>query len=368
MKNRLGAVAVLTGLVMALSACSGIPSIPGVGNPEEYLKDIDPSKYVKLGDYTGLSVDVPAPSSDAAAEDSYVTGYLKTLAGTPVNDRPAKLGDTANIDFAGRLADTDQAFNGGTAQGYDLVLGSGTFIPGFEDGVVGMTIGEEKDIPLTFPETYGSVELAGKDVIFAVKLNGLTAPGDSSVQALGIAGISTIDQYTDYLRKQYNDRVNEEYRQKVEEAIRDKIESNAVFQTPPTAFLERLKESYREQIEILADAYSNAYGQAFTVSDLLNLAMSNAKFSGDEEAYVESNAIQTANAYLMMAAIAREQGISVSDAELRTEMENNLDSSGYATIEEYEAAADLEQIREQVLYDKVMDYLYQNNKVSGEGK
>ena len=137
-----------------------------------------------------------------------------------------------------------------------------------------------------------------------------------------------------------------------------------MYQTPPAALLERLKESYREQIGILADAYSNAYGQTITVSDLLGIAMSNEKFSGDEEAYVESNAIETANAYLMMAAIAKEQGISVSDAELRNEMEANLESSGYATIEEYEAAADLEQLREQVLYDKVMDYLYDNNKVS----
>lgn len=94
-----------------------------------------------------------------------------------VTDREAKLDDQANIDYQGLLDGTP--FEGGTAQGHELVLGSGAFIPGFEDQVVGMKIGEEKDINVTFPENYHAEELAGKPVVFKVKLNSLARKGSA---------------------------------------------------------------------------------------------------------------------------------------------------------------------------------------------
>ena len=85
--------------------------------------------------------------------------------------RPAAEGDTANIDYSGTKDGV--AFDGGTAEGYDLKLGSGTFIDGFEDGVIGMNVGDEKDLNLKFPDNYGSADLAGQEVVFHVKLNQL---------------------------------------------------------------------------------------------------------------------------------------------------------------------------------------------------
>ena len=94
-----------------------------------------------------------------------------------MTDREAKLDDQANIDYQGLLDGVP--FEGGTAQGHELVLGSGAFIPGFEDQVVGMKIGEEKDLNVTFPENYHSEELAGKPVVFKVKLNSLREKGSA---------------------------------------------------------------------------------------------------------------------------------------------------------------------------------------------
>ena len=89
-----------------------------------------------------------------------------------ITDRTtAQSGDVANIDYVGKKDGVE--FDGGSAQGYDLELGSGVFIPGFEDGVVGMEVGSTKDIPLTFPDNYGNADLAGADVVFTVTLNAL---------------------------------------------------------------------------------------------------------------------------------------------------------------------------------------------------
>ena len=127
---------------------------------------------VTLGDYKGLEVE----KTEAAVSDEQVAAELdrmaQNVASTETVERAAELGDTANIDFEGFLDGTP--FDGGKGEGHDLKLGSNSFVPGFEEQVVGMTAGEEKDIDITFPEDYHA-ELAGKAVVFHVKCNKVTA-------------------------------------------------------------------------------------------------------------------------------------------------------------------------------------------------
>ncbi len=130
-----------------------------------------PENYgtVALGEYKGVEVAV----RDVDVNDEDTQQYIDSLvANNPEKievDRPAQDGDTVNIDFVGKKDGV--AFQGGTAQGYDLVLGSGAFIDGFESGLVGAKKGDKLDLNLTFPEEYGSAELAGKDVVFEVTVN-----------------------------------------------------------------------------------------------------------------------------------------------------------------------------------------------------
>lgn len=133
---------------------------------------------IVLGEYMGLTRTIEKVEiTDEYLENELV--YLASLYPVEVTGRPAKLGDVANIDYTGY--DGDVAFDGGTATGYDLELGSGSFIDGFEDGIVGMNIGEERDLNLTFPEEYHSEDLAGKEVVFHVKLNSLANAENSKV-------------------------------------------------------------------------------------------------------------------------------------------------------------------------------------------
>ena len=133
---------------------------------------------VTLGQYKGLEIEqAPAQVTDAQVE-AELNRMAENVSSTETVEKAAEMGDTANIDFEG--FDNGVAFDGGKGDNFDLKLGSGQFVPGFEEQIVGMTAGEEKDINITFPENY-TAELAGKSVVFHVKLNKVTV---TSVPAL----------------------------------------------------------------------------------------------------------------------------------------------------------------------------------------
>ena len=125
---------------------------------------------IEIGEYKGLKAEKTAVKVDAAEVNAEVNAMAERNARmVSVEDRAAKKGDTVVIDFEGF---TDgKAFEGGKAEGHSLVLGSGQFIPGFEDQIIGKNIGDEFDVNVTFPEEYGAKELAGKEAVFKVKLH-----------------------------------------------------------------------------------------------------------------------------------------------------------------------------------------------------
>ena len=126
---------------------------------------------VTLGQYKGLEVEKEEVNVTDEQVQAELDRMAQNVASTETVERPAKMGDTANIDFEG--FDNGVPFEGGKGDNFDLKLGSGQFVPGFEEQIVGMSAGEEKDIDITFPEDYHK-ELAGKAVVFHVKLNKVT--------------------------------------------------------------------------------------------------------------------------------------------------------------------------------------------------
>ena len=184
----------------------GAPSISDVDITDDktvvYTFAVSVYPEVTLGQYKGLE----APKAAAEVTDADVEAELNSTRKRnarmlDIDDRPAKLGDTANIDFDGYL--NGERFDGGKAEGYALELGSNSFVPGFEDQVVGMKIGEEKDINITFPEEY-TPELAGKDVVFKVKLNSLTTPELPELDdefAKDVSEFDTLEEYKNSIRE-----------------------------------------------------------------------------------------------------------------------------------------------------------------------
>ena len=201
----------------------GAPSITNVEVTDErtasYTFSVELSPVVTLGQYKGLEAVKPVVAIGDEDVDRELESVRKRNARqVSVDDREAQMGDTAKIDFDGFL-DGDR-FDGGKAEGYSLELGSGSFVPGFEEQIVGMKVGEEKDINITFPKDYVE-DLAGKDVVFKVKLHDLTV---AELPALdddfaGDNGFDTLDEYRASLRGELEKKAVE----KAESAFRSEI-------------------------------------------------------------------------------------------------------------------------------------------------
>ena len=184
----------------------GAPSISDVNITDDravaYTFSVSVYPEVTLGQYKGI--EALKPSADVTDEDvdAELNATRKRNARMiDIDDRPARMGDTADIDFDGYL--NGERFDGGKAEGHKLELGSNSFVPGFEDQIVGMKIGEEKDINITFPEDYVP-ELAGKDVVFKVKLNSLTMPELPELDdefAKDVSEFDTLDEYKASIRE-----------------------------------------------------------------------------------------------------------------------------------------------------------------------
>ena len=187
---------------------------------------------VTLGQYKGLEVE----KAEAAVTDEQVDAELKRMqnnvASTETVERAAEMGDTANIDFEG--FDAGVPFEGGKGDNFDLKLGSGSFVPGFEEQVVGMTAGEEKDINITFPEDYHA-ELAGKAVVFHVKCNKVTAttlPELDDEFAKDVSEFDTLDELKADIRAKALEAAQKQIDTTFENAVVEKAAENTTVDMP----------------------------------------------------------------------------------------------------------------------------------------
>ena len=180
-----------------------------------------PKSYgkAKLGKYKGIDLSIDKVEVTDEEVDAQVDSILASNPNSQdITDRAVENGDIANIDYEGKKDGV--AFDGGTAKGYDLHIGSGSFIPGFEDGVVGMKIGETKDIKLTFPKDYQSTELAGKEVVFTVKVNSI------KVETPATLDDAWVEKYTNGKQKTVAD-FKEATRKEIEESKTMQVEFQA---------------------------------------------------------------------------------------------------------------------------------------------
>ncbi len=187
---------------------------------------------VTLGDYKGLEVE----KAEAEVTDAQVQAELdrmaQNVASTETVERPAEMGDTANIDFEG--FDNGVAFDGGKGENFDLKLGSGSFVPGFEEQVVGMSAGEQKDIDITFPEDYHK-ELAGKAVVFHVKCNKVTTtnvPAQDDEFAKDVSEFETLEELKADIRAKALENAQKQIDSAFEQAAVDKAAENVTVEMP----------------------------------------------------------------------------------------------------------------------------------------
>ena len=267
---------------------------------------------VTLGTYKGLEVE----KAEAVVTDEQVQAELdrmaQNVASTETVERAAEMGDTANIDFEG--FDNGVPFDGGKGENFDLKLGSGSFVPGFEEQVVGMTAGEEKDIDITFPEDYHA-DLAGKAVVFHVKLNKVTVtnlPAQDDEFAKDVSEFSTIEELKADIRAKALENAQKQIDRAFEQACVEKAAENTTVDMPK-ALVEQELDTQMERFayQLQMSGYSVEQYAKMMGGDLST--MRNAFRPGAEK---------QAKINVTLAKIVEEEKIEVSEDEITAELES----------------------------------------------
>ncbi len=342
-----------------------------VGDPDVSVEDITdegvtlvaivPVKpEVKISAYTGMKIKEYAYNvTDEEVEEEVSKLLDRNARKVPVEGRAAQNGDIANIDFVGTVDGVK--FDGGEAEGFDLTLGSGQFIPGFEDQVVGMNIGEKKDVNVTFPENYQAENLKGKAAVFAVTLNSLQGkelPELTDEFIKDATGSETVAAYKektkDRLVKQAEKRANDATENSILEAIAANAEAEI-----PQAMIEREIDGLVQKFE-----YQLMY-QGLKLQDYLDfLKVTVADFRKNYEESAKKNVMNQ----LIISQIIKDEKIEATDEEVDAKVAEQAASVSKET-EEYKKGMDPRQfdyIRSDIVITKLFNFLKANNEMVKE--
>ena len=266
---------------------------------------------VSLGEYKGIEV----AKAEATVTDEQVEAELNQMAQNVaatenVEDRAAANGDIANIDFEGFVDGV--AFDGGKGENFDLTLGSGQFIPGFEEQVVGMTIGEQKDVNVTFPADYNAEELAGKAAVFQVKLNKLSVknvPAIDDELAKDVSEFDTLEELKADIREKKLEQAQKEIDRAYENAVVEAVAAAATVEVPNALVELELDNQMNDFAYRLQMSGMSVEQYAKMMGGDLNTMRSAFKPMAEKQALTS----------LVISKVAEVEAITVSDEELEAE-------------------------------------------------
>lgn len=330
MKKFISISALFLAVILALGGCKSNSTA---------MSDYNLDEYLKLSEYKGIEIDKSTEQFKLGVEYS----HYQNFSDEEDNSETLKEGtvqalDTVNIDYEGKKGGV--AFEGGTDKGYDLLIGSSSFIEGFETGLIGVKVGETVDINLTFPKNYSSEELAGQDVVFTVKVNSISRPEVQPIdeEAAEEMGYGSVKEYQKALEDDY-----------IKNIIWRKVvnESEIIMypEGPLNAFVESNIKSIKEQAE--------EYG--VTTEQMLS------QYGFSEESYKEY--LRDDPNYLLAQemvfyAIADRENINVDDAEVETFIKDKYGDAAKVTDE------DRELILKSLIQEKVLNFLVDNAVIS----
>ena len=339
----------------------GRPSIADIDLSDEkvltYTFAVELYPQVTLGQYKNLSAPKREAVLDENAVQDEINAILKQNARMlDVDDREAQLGDTANIDFEGFLDGV--AFEGGKGEHFNLELGSGTFVPGFEDQIVGMKLDEEKDINITFPENYAE-DLAGKDVVFKVKLNALTVAelpelDDELVQ--DISEFETVEEFTADIKKGLEEAIVNQVEGEYRTAIITQACDNMTCDIPDTMVDQKTEEFLRNY------AANMGITDEMSMDELKNLL-------GVDDAAVDVNvrpaALFQVKQDILIDAIIEEEKMEVTEEELDKYIEK-IAEDVQAKPEDIRRYFPEDYIKRECLMQRATDAIFDTATVSEE--
>ena len=292
--------------------------------------DYDIREQVNLGDYKNMKIkleDKYSVTEEALASNvDLILTYYPSYEDT--DKQVVESGDVANIDYEGKKDGV--AFSGGTASGYDLEIGSGTFIPGFEDGLVGVQVGDTVDLNLTFPENYGTAELAGADVVFTVKVNSIRKKFYYTYNTVTDEYINSIFGYDS--KEDLFDAVEAEMKQDCETNM-DTDRRQAVLTRLMEISEVKIPDGLLDQkVEQWVQMFKN---QVCRDTDMVSYLRDNYQMTEDEFIKkVTEEMSETLEQELLLEALAEDMDFNVTDEELDEYLNNSVTSSGYGSMDE----------------------------------
>ncbi len=310
------------------------------------LPEYDASEYVTLGEYKGLTVEVsPVEVTDEQVMDQIASETKQTL-----TEGTVESGDTVNIDYVGKI--DGEEFDGGSAEGYDLEIGSCTFIDGFEDGIIGMQVGETKDLELKFPEEYHSEDLAGKDVVFTVTVNSISrVPELTDEVADSVVEGMTAEAYQESVRQDLEDQAKESQKTEAEQKLLQVVYDNATINGYPEENLQYTMKRATDYYEWLASMYGMSLDDYLT-----NYGMTQDEFKEQLQPVAE----EALGEEMTLLAIAKEENIEVSDQEYQDGLARYAETQGLDDPSKLEESYGENYIRNSLLQEKVLEFLYEN--------
>ena len=314
---------------------------------------------VELGEYAGLTVTKEAKNVNEADVDAEVKRMQDRNGRLLTREGAAENGDTVDIDFEGFV--DGKAFEGGKAEHYSLVLGSGSFIPGFEDQVVGHSAGEEFDVNVKFPEEYGAAELAGKDATFKIKLHEVKykeRPALDDDFAKDVSEYDTLDELKDSIRNNIKTNLDKQAEQKVENDLMDQVIANMKADIPDAMVDSRIDE-------LVQDFEYRISQQGLKLADYLkymgmNIEQFRAQFKEQADKQVKMR--------LAMEAIVAKEGITASDEEFEEEVKRIADAYKMEA-DKVKSIVDAAAVKADLAINKAIDFVKEKaNVVTAEPK
>ena len=366
MKKKLLATLLAVSMVMSLCACNSEKEEQATETTETTAepgkissRDFNAADYVTVGDYSGLEVEVDVVNfTDADVEKQfdeeveYYIEYSDLFTYIEVTDRTTvEDGDFVNIDYVGKKDGV--AFDGGTAQGHNLEIGSGSFIDGFEEGLIGHEVGETTTLNLTFPEEYHSEELAGAAVTFDVTINSINTREMPEITDELIAkmdlGFDTIDAYKEDIRVYLQETCDETNTSERDTVVWEAVYAVCDVKEPPKELVDDLTATVKKNAEM----YASYYG--VTLDEFISTYMG--QTPEQFEAECRTSAVESAKQKLAVAAIAEKAGIKLSDEDVKAAAEAEYEDYGYETADDLIASLGDGAYYDYVLNEKVCEYL-----------
>ena len=315
------------------------------------------NEYVKISQYKGVEAEKVTPNE--VTEDD-ITNYINAKMAEQtkdVTDRELRKGDLAQFEYTGKLKSTGKVFDEGT-----LTLGNGEqYVDGFEEGIYGHKLNETFDLPIKFPEGYGGTEqpeLSGEDVIFTIKITGIKEKAYSELNDEFVKAVSekskTVEEYKEEVKKEVEKRNKEQAEAELRDNAWNAVLENAEIKKYPEKRLEEKQKTIQEPFKTLIE---QSYGLSY--EDYLKQS---GQSEDDFKKQVKEMSKESLKPALVAELIAKEEGLEISDKEMKKEMKTFAKENGYPDVDTLVELNGEDMVKEAILQNKVMEWAADNCK------